>query len=415
VQSHLGIFTAVRRPALAVLLFVLLFAGCARTEVVLWTDVPELVPAVELFNASQEEHVVELVYEPELGSALRLAETPPDVVVGSYIEDRATAQLFQPVDRLLRRELRSESFYSDLLATGVRDGRHYLLPVAFNLPLVYFTSEVPAVGTPIVMAPEEMRRRGEQFNASEEDRWIRLAYSPIWSPEFLYQYLRLHGFTANEAEDGDPDWSFEALVSGISAAQDWIDLHGGLESDLAFQEKYLYDPQIQLVRQGRVAYGYDTSAHFLGLSDRRREELDFRWLGTAESIRVLEGVVYAGIPEGARARRGAERFLVGLLSLDEQIELIESSRRKRVDAFGVVGGLSSLWRLNEEHLAAFYPELEGKIPPADWLTFPPASPRHWGELIAEVVQPWLIREVMGTPQSRDLEQSVQAWLLQQED
>ncbi|MFW5686272.1 MAG: hypothetical protein ACOC0O_06420, partial [Spirochaetota bacterium] len=73
------------------------------------------------------------------------------------------------------------------------------------------------------------------------------------------------------------------------------------------------------------------------------------------------------------------------------------------------------WRLNESHLADYYPELEGRIPPASWLEFPAASPRHWGELVPQVVEPWLVREVQGTPQARDLEAGVRAWLLQQED
>ena len=59
-----------------------LLAGCSQTAVVLWTDVPDIIPVVERFNAGQEEHVVEVVFEPNLGSALRLAETPPDLVVG---------------------------------------------------------------------------------------------------------------------------------------------------------------------------------------------------------------------------------------------------------------------------------------------------------------------------------------------
>ena len=389
--------------------------GCTQTAVTLWTNVPEIVPAVELFNASQDEHVVEIVYQAQLGSALRLAETPPDLVVGTFIEDRRTARLFAPLDRFLRRELDRDEFYGELLASGAEDGRQHLLPVAFNLPLVYFTSEVPPVGESIVRTPAEIRAVGEAFNAQEDERWIRLAYSPIWNPSFLYEYLRLQGFVASEADDGAPEWSFEALVSGVAGAREWLEAHGGAEADLAFQEKYLYDPQVELVRRGRVAFGYEASDSYMSLSNARRDGLGFRWLGEERSIRVLERVVYAGIPAGARSTAGAERFLADLFALDRQITLVESSLRKRLDPFGVAGGFSSLWRMNEEHLGDYYPELRDRIPPAAWLDFPPPSPRHWGEIVTEVVEPWLIREVTGTPQARDLESSVRAWLLQQED
>lgn len=398
----------------ALMLFVLL-TGCSQTAVVLWTDVPEIVPAVEGFNASQERHVVEIVYEPEITSALRLAETPPDLVVGRFIENRATRRLLQPLDRLLRRELDADEFYPRLLATGASDGQQYLLPVAFNLPLVYFTNRVPEVGTPIVIGPREMRARADAFNAMQDERWVRIAYSPVWNQAFLYEYVRALGFAVHEGEEGVPEWSFESVVAGVTAARDWLELNGGAAADAAFQERYLYDPQLRLVHRGRVAYGYARSDEFLSLNATRREDLGFRWFGTDASIRVLEDIVYAGIPNGAKASDGARTFLVHLFTVDRQVDLIESALRKRVDGFGVAGGFSSLWRLNETHLADYYPALEGKIPPASWLEFPAASPRHWGRLVPQVVEPWLMREVMEVPQGRDLEASVRAWLLQQED
>lgn len=381
---------------------------------VLWTDVAELVPAVELFNVSQEDHIVELVYEPELASALRLARTPPDLVIGKAIADQATVQLLQPLDRFVRREIDSDAFYAGLLAAGARNGRRYLLPVAFNLPLVYFGGGRPEVGTPIIISPQEMRERADGFNAESNGQWTRIAYSPIWNPAFLYQYMRVLGFQVREAENGSPEWPFEALLGGVSDARAWIETHGGLESDRAFQTKYLYDPQIELVRRGRVAYGYMTSDRYFSLSDARRDGLSHRWLGTEGSVAVLERIVYAGIPSGAKSRRGAERFLAGLFTVEQQLAIMESTIRKRVGSFGIAGGFSSLWRVNERHFPQIYPELAGNIPPASWLRFPPAAPRHWRSLVPEVVEPWLVREISGAPQARDLEGSVRAWLLQQE-
>ena len=400
-------------PALLVLLSAL--TGCSPTAVVLWTNVPDLVPAVELYNASQSDHIVELVFRADLGSALRLAETPPDLIVGTSVEDRATARLLQPLDRLLRRELDPESFYADLLATGARNGRQYLLPVSFNLPVVYFRGRLPEMGVSIVITPDEMRAHGEAFNVAEGDEWVRLAYSPIWNPAFLYQYLRTKGLQGRETENGAPTWQADTIAAGIAAAQEWIDEQGGREADRAFQQKYLYDPQIELVRRGRVAFGYDASDGFLSRSDVRREGLGFRWLGTEGAVHALETVVYAGIPAGARSRRGAERFLVSLLTEQQQSLVMESALRKRVNSFGFAGGLSALWRVTERHLPVHFPELAGKIPPAGWLRFAPASPRHWDSIVREVVEPWLMREVTDTVQARDLESSVRAWLMQQED
>lgn len=403
------------RLLVGALILIVFVTGCSQTAVVLWTDVPEIVPAVETFNASQDRHVIEIVYEREIASALRLAKAPPDLVVGRFIENTSTREDLQPLDRLLRRELDADEFYPELLATGASDGRQYLLPVAFNLPLVYFASRVSEVGTPLVIEPQEMRSRAETFNAMEDERWIRLAYSPAWNQEFLYQYIRTLGFAVHEGEEGLPEWPFESVVAGVTAAREWLELNDGAEADSAFEERYLYDPQLQLVGRGRVAYGYERSNDFFSLSAAQRDDLGFRWFGSGTSIHVLEDIVYAGIPNGAKAGDGARAFLRDFFTVDRQVEVVESALRKRVDAFGVAGGFSSLWRLNEAHLADYYPEIEGMIPPASWLEFPAASPRHWGKIVTQVVEPWLMREVKDRPQTRDLEASVRAWLLQQED
>ena len=265
-----------------------------------------------------------------------------------------------------------------MLATGASDGQQYLLPVAFNLPLVYFRSEVPPVGTSVVMSVEEIRAAGDTFNAQQDERWTRLAYSPVWNPSFLYQYLRLEGFIVRQSEAGTPGWPFEALVSGVTSAREWLASHGGPEADNAFATKYLYDPQLQLVRSGRVAFGYSASNEYLSLSDARRDGLGFRWLGEDRTIHALERVVYAGIPNGARSQAGAEEFIVNLFSVDQQVALVESSLRKRVDVFGVVGGFSSLWRINEAHLAEYYPELRRGDSAVALDRLPPGEPAALG-------------------------------------
>jgi hypothetical protein len=188
-----------------------------------------------------------------------------------------------------------------------------------------------------------------------------------------------------------------------------------VDIDDAFSRRYLYDPPMRLVRSGRVKYGYTTSDAYFQRTDDARHDLSFRWFGDEGRILVLEPVAYAGIPIRAANRRGAEEFLVWLFDPDLQSELLKDNRRKRVDTFGIAGGFSSLWRVTERAIPDAYPELMARIPPASWLEFPPPSPRHWLQVVKSVVQLWLIREIAGQPQSRDLESSVSAWLLQQEE
>lgn len=396
------------------ILLLTLVSGCSSPAVVLWTDRSDVAPVVELFNAAQEDFVVELVFQTDVSRALRLSETPADVVLAGAIKDGSTARMFRPLDRLLKDSIDPDDFYSSLRQNGVRSGRQHLLPVSFNLPLIYSSGPLP-VGT-ITMMPEEMRLVARTFAEIEEGEAVRLAFSPLWDRSFLYEMVRLGGLQGREAADGTPEWSLDSLLAGINMARDWVrEDNGGYEVDAAFQDKYLYEPQIRLVRTGRTFFGFDRSDTFFRRSDLARRGLQFRWLGREGQVPVLEGIVYAGVPARAKNRSGAEAFLSWLFTPEAQRQLLENNRSKRIDSFGLIGGFSSLWRVTERFIPENYPSLDLVIPPADWLDFPSPAPRHWASVVVEVVEPWLLREAAGIAQSRDLAMSIRAWLLQQEE
>jgi len=391
-------------------------AGCQSETVILWTDSAEVAPIVELFNAEQDDYIVELTFESDVSRALRLAESYPDVVIAADIEDVATARLFRPLDGLLGRSIDPSEFYSGLLSTGSRSGKQRLLPVSFNLPLIYFAREEISSPDSITISPEEMREAATGFNEIDDDRASHLGYSPLWNGAFLYELLRYEGWSVQETPTGEPRWSLDELLRGINFARDWIaNDNGGVNVDVAFKEQYLYDPVIRLVQQGRVLFGYDTSGSFFTKSDAARADLRYRWIGKEDDVHVLESSTYAGMPEGAGNRAGGDALLAWLFDVDVQRQLLEHNLQRRTDAFGVVGGFSSMWRVTERAFPEWYPELATMTPPASWLHFAPPSPRHWSSVRTAVVEPWLLREVAGRPQSRDLSSSVTAWLMQQED
>jgi len=392
------------------------FAGCGSATVVLWTDSSEAAPVVELFNAEQDRYVVELRYEPDVSRALRISEESADVVIARAIEDDSTARLFRPVDRLLGGAIDPDEFYAPLLANGSRSGRQLLLPLSFNLPLIYFSDRTLGPSGGISLNAEHMRAAGVRFNTLDDERADHIAFSPLWDGAFLYELIRFEGMVVQENAAGDPEWSLGGLLGGMNVAIGWIEEdNGGVAIDGAFQEQYLYDPIIRLVQQGRILFGYDSSESFFRRSDESRSGLQVRWLGNEQEIPVLESIVYAGIPDRATNRSGAEAFIAWLFDANLQTELLANNRRKRIDAFGIVGGFSSLWRVTERAIPDQYPDLRSFIPPANWLRFPPPSPRHWALVVESVVQPWLLREAAGQPQSRDLVSGVSAWLLQQEE
>lgn len=389
--------------------------GCAPVTVELWSDEESVAPVVEQFNAAQDRFVVELHYHSDVRAALRREERSADVVIAAGIENLTTARTFRPLDQLMNDGIDRQQFYASALANGERDGRQLLIPVSFNLPLIYFAEGGSHPIDGITISPEQMREAGLAFNEIEDERANQLAFSPLWDGAFLYELLRLEGFVVSESESGDPRWSLDALLSGLDVASFWVAENGGVAVDRRFQEKFLYNPIIRLARQGRVEFGYDTSDRFFSRSDATRHDLEFRWLGREGAVPVLEPIVYVASPSHAPNRPGANAFMTWLFGPDVQRELLANNRRKRIDSFGIVGGFSTLWRVTEQAMPEQYPVLTSSIPPASWLRFPPPSPNHWETVVNRIVQPWLLREVAGQPQSRDLAESVSAWMLQQED
>ena len=391
-------------------------SSCQPDVVVMWTDRAEAAPIVELFNASQDQYVVELKHETDVSRALRISESAADLVIAGSIEDLDTARFFRPLDRLMGKEIESGDFYAPLLSNGARSGRQMLLPLSFNLPLVYFKSSTLGGTEQTTLNPSGMRAAGADFNEMADGIATRLAFSPVWDSAFLYELIRYGGLVVEETESGSPTWSLDTLLAGINLATGWIDQdNGGVSVDDAFSRQYLYDPIIRLVQQDRVLFGFDSSNAYFQRTDEARRHLTFRWFGDEGRILALEPIVYAAITARSPNRRGAEAFLAWLFDPELQIELLSDNRRKRIDTFGVAGGFSSLWRVTERTLPRLYPELSARIPPASWLVFPPPSPRHWIDVVEAVVRPWLLREASGQPQARDLSSSVAAWMLQQEE
>lgn len=405
-----------RATGLLIVLVGLTLGACSREAIVLWTDTASTTQIVEEFNAAQSDFVVDLHYREDLSLSLRLEEKTPDLVIASYVEDLSTSRLFAPLDRMMGTRVDPGMFYGGLLESGQRGGKQLLLPVSFDLPLIYFTGASPVDDAELVVTPERLRSHGEQFAEGDEDRWTRVAFSPRWDSAYLYEHLRLSGFSVRERSDGTPEWSEETLAAGLDDVRDWIEtVNGGIEWDLEFQERYLYDPFPQLIRRGRIRFAYDTAAHYFQQSDSYRTQLSFLWLGERGRIDATESVTYVAITNRAWNRKGAEALVSWLFDEQRQVDLLSSAARKRLTSFGIVGGFSSLVRVNDRHLATVYPELSGRVPPSDWIRFPSPSPRHWAALQESVVQPWLLREAAGVQQSRTLADSVRAWLLQQEE
>ncbi len=385
-----------RRIALAALAAAALASACAGPEAgpaELWTDVPELALAVELFNASQDRHLVVLRWQPSLAEAIRQAKLPPALAVGRYLKSQELRERFRRLDGLVRElELGREAFYPALLELGNIEGRQLLLPVSFNLPAIVFARGAARVGDDFVLGMADMAPAAAAYNRKEGGAYSRMGFSPRWDPGFLALLVSAEGAGFRE---GKPlAWDEGGLAAGLAAASSWVSsTNGPAEEEDEFQFKYLYTPAYQYAASGRTLFACVDSSEFFTIPEEKRASLDYRWFAASGgSVPVSEDIVYAAVPRAGKGQRAARAFLAWFFREDSQRALLELSRETRaIDAsFGVAGGFSSIRAVNEKVFPLYYSALVGHMPPAGALAAPKVLPSDWPELKAEALGPWLV-------------------------
>ena len=394
-------------------------AGCApfsnNSTAVLWTDRPELAAYTELFNAETEGGRIAVVYKEIPWMALEQASGHPELVVGTRLDGSLAAEHFNSLDRLIQKgELVPARFYDDLFEMGRIDGKCYLVPISFTLPAVAYRGELnTALSDDYVITFEEMRSLSGEFNVVDELP-IRIGYSPRWQPEFLYYLSQIFGGNYSESTRNLPVWNDTKVQETLAYAGDWVETtNGGIEQELTFESKYMYDPLYKLLDSGRILFNFMMIDKYLTVPSEVRENLDFRWLSDGTRVVVSEDVLFIGAPKQSKYRKTAEEFITWLFSYDTQVKLLESAQFQRTRSFGIAGGLSSLTSVNTDAMPRFYPFIHGHIPHGGLLEFPARLPESWERMRSEVIIPWFREALSPVEEKGSLADSLAQWRLRQ--
>ncbi len=376
----------------------LLAASCSQSgkhTVILWTNRPAIAAYVEEFNAVHNQTKVEIEYRKDPGRSLKTAASPPDLVVDEYLNSASTVALFAELDSLFKKgSIDKTSFYGNLLKQGVVEGKQVLLPVSFDLPLIFFKkgSSSPFI-VPFFMNIDNLRKASAAANKKSKKSFAVEGFSPLWNTEMLFQIAKLYNVDFRQTHSFIT-WNNDNLNKSIAFIQDWIrTVNGGLIQEKEFREKYLYDPKPNLVEGGRISFSYARLTSFFALPPEKRKNLDYRWLSINNEVHALQTVLYAGIPKGARSKRDAEIFLSWFFKRKTQKEFLEATIHKRIRIFGVGQGFSSLREINNNELPKLHPSLMGHIPPETAIIFPPPVPENWATVKEHIIEPWLYSQV----------------------
>jgi ABC-type glycerol-3-phosphate transport system substrate-binding protein len=240
-----------------------------------------------------------------------------------------------------------------------------------------------------------------------------MGFSPLWGPDFLFSAAELLGTDFHQTSRGNLAWDDQNLQKTITELRSWVkEIDGGPQEEATFRNKYLYDPVYKLLESGRILYYLTTLTNYFDIPDAKRKTIEFRWLAEKNQIPVLENILFAGVPARSRNKSAAYAFLKWFFKPETQSQLLELVGYERIKTFGIGNGFSSLSVVNERDFPQHYPALLGKIPPADFLTYPKSLPDDWAELKSNVILPWMQSEVEAPAQQQKLEERLKAWRLQ---
>lgn len=428
-------------PIIFTILLALAGASCSPAKgksAVIWTETPGILPAAELFNASQKRQLVEVHYVEDIPAALRSADVQPSLVIGKGFRNLGNSADFQSLEYLFGELLLSRSaFHSALLDSGVVGGRRLFLPLSFDATLVMFPKGAIEAENSSMITMNEIKTHSAAFNRQSEGVFSRMGFSPRWgSGGFLFDWAEFMGSAFAESRDakaapssvpgsaaGYPlSWNPESLARAAgSIARYSAEINGSAEKEDAFAFTYLTGPFPKSVAEGRILFSALPASEYFLMPQAARSQFDFRFFSVDGRIAIDGEICCAAIPRRGKNKETAEQFLKWLFSPENQMALMEHGRLTRLSEsqFGIAGGFSTLREVTEKTFPMYYPDLVGRVPQASALIAPGIFPENWHKVKTEMIIPWL-RDVAtlktaapnaaGSDPEADFREKLQAYL-----
>ncbi|MDA3940747.1 MAG: hypothetical protein PF693_15800 [Spirochaetia bacterium] len=389
------------------------------STIILWTDKPEMAAYVEEFNSVQDKYRIEIVYKKDPGNTLvktnNQSNENVDLIISEFLNSPETLALFTPLEDVYKDDTMDMSiFYSGLLDLGYKEDELFLLPVSFNLPSIMFRKSMGNEDIPsFYMNSEDMENASKNFNEKSTTNFEVMGFSQRWETEVLFINAILMETNFKMLNTGVLSWDNQKLLNSLEYIKKWTnETNGGLEQEEEFTTKFLYDPSYKLIEESRILFYYSDIVNFFGIAPEKRKNLDFRWFAAANKIPVFGNILFSGIPEKAKNRKGAIQFIHWFFDPETQKNLLKSTQIKRMDTFGFANGFSSLPEINKNELPIIYPNLVGNIPQESSLIFPAPLPLYWNELKTKVIKPWMYEQTEASPVDKPLHTVIEEWLKQ---
>ena len=383
-----------------------------KKRVVIWTSCSEFVQYIELFNKTHKENNAILVYKenPALSIPPASDETPPDIIIGSWLRNDKPYKNFKPLDYIFYNKiLSSDVFYQQLFEAGQKNNVQFLLPVSFNLPAIVFSQKnKELVPDNYTLTLEQIRKTASEFNTkNKKGAFTKIGFTPLSNNDFLYLSTKIFKVDFREEKE-KIIWNSDKLKKTTDALKDWIYTENeSAQTEMDFAFKYLFMPYYRQVISDRTLYAYTTSDQLFKTIKNQDFGIDYRWIVQDKKIPIEDSMIMLGIYKDCQNQPGATEFISWFFDADNQQMILERKEKLNLDTelFGISGGFSSVRDVTEHILPVFYTHLLTNLPPSQMLSVPQKLPARWDSYKSLVVEPYL-RSII-TAQTEDTVMSME--------
>ncbi len=388
------------------ILLSLFFLSCSKEKTaVLWSSNREAANIVELFNISESEYKIIFKFKEDLAASFLEAEKKPDIIIGEDLQNYNIKSALINLNYFFNKTSNEKNIINQALLNGSYfNNQLSLIPISYALTAVVFKKNTKKIDR--TMASLELKQMQIYSAAFNNDNFKRKGFSPFWDNDFIYAFLSHYqsSFTATESQD--LKWDKEKLATAMNILEEWNMSNGGSEIMRDFNNKYLYDNRIKILKEERILFTTMSTSEFMLLPDSANKDLDFLYISNQFNMNPIERI-YAGINKKTNAAKPALAFLSWLLNIESQTLIIKSSINRKEGTFGLFGGFSSINSVNSDIFPLYYPRLRGKIPEPEYIMSNLERPFDFNTIKDELITSWVQKNING--ENITLDESFEKW------
>ncbi len=392
----------------------------------IWTDIPELAIAAQIFNRENDQFAVDIEYKAEAATELKTTTAPPSLVIAKYLLSKPLLKRFDSIDALFSKYyLDPNDLYPTLLDAGRQGTSHLLVPVSFDCMLLVEKKRDGASSGVTTIDAGALENSSQAFTTRVDGKLGAMGFSPRWDLSFAEDWILAAGagFSVNSSwktaavpKPNDPNswpilWSGEHLSSSILELSK-LTSGATTEEQNSFSFTYFSKPGYQLLLDNRILYWPMKASDYFKLPYTVKRRLQYRFPVINQKILLTPDTRYMGIPKSAKNKRAALAFARWLLVPENQQKIWKEMETQQLlpEYIGPFGGFSSLIQMNNQTFRTYFPEyalnplIEGTLPPQ------PALPDYWCSFSKDFLHHWLDVVLSETVDVQSIEENFQTSL-----